>query len=122
MNDEVYITEPAYSFKMDNPVIFGSNKAFAGYEFSGDNNASKKLLALRILQDLTIAHIYDPQPAALVDLDIKRLAFAKKQCRKSEYRQSLFKCINSRRKLYRKDSSSTQISYLIATEHYSKAH
>ncbi|MBK7566809.1 MAG: hypothetical protein IPI31_03200 [Bacteroidetes bacterium] len=32
---------------------------------------------MRLLQDLTTMHLYDPYPSALVDIDIKRLAFAK---------------------------------------------
>lgn len=120
MNDEAYITEPAYSFKMDNPVLFGSNKAFAGYVFNGDNNSSKKLLALRILQDLTIAHLYDPQPAALIDIDIKRLSFAKNNAVNLDADSLYLNALVAEEKLYSKDSSSTRISHLIATEHYSK--
>ncbi len=118
MNDEAYITEPAYAFTIDNPVVFGSNKAFAGFEFSSPDVDAKKLLALRILQDLTRAHLYDPYPAALIDVDIKRLAFAKNNTVLANKDSLYLDALIAEEKLYANDSSSTQVSYLIAQQHY----
>lgn len=118
MNDEAYITEPAYAFTIDNPVVFGSNKAFAGFEFVTPDVDAKKLLALRILQDLTRAHLYDPYPAALIDVDIKRFAFAKNNASLANKDSLYLNALIAEEKLYSNDSSSTQISYLLAQHHY----
>ena len=119
MNDEVYITDPAYAFNIDNPVVFGSNKAFAGFVFSAEEVESKKLLALRIFQDLTLAHLYDPYPAALIDVDIKRLNFAKNNTIINNKDSLYLNALIAEEKLYANDSSSTRISFLIAQYHYS---
>ena len=120
-NDEAYITDPTYNFEITEPVVFDNNKNFAGYVFSSKDTASKKLLALRLLQDLTTMHLYDPYPSALVDIDIKRLAFAKNYSIIPDKDSLYLKALISEEKMYSKDSSSARISYLIAQVHQSRA-
>ena len=114
MNDEAYITQPAYQFKLDDTKAFTDSKTFAAYYFDGKDAASKKLLALRLLQELTQIHINDANPAALIDVDINRLTFAKNNSvihnKDSLYLQALL----AEEKLYLNDSSSTRITLLIA--------
>jgi len=119
--DEVYITDPAYKFEITEPVVFDNNKNFAGYVFGSKDTASKKLLALRLIQDLTTMHLYDPYPSALVDIDIKRLAFAKNNSIIPNKDSLYLKALVSEEKMYSKDSSSARISYLIAQVHQSRA-
>lgn len=117
MNDEVYITDPAYKFEIKDPKIFDDNKSFSSYYFGSQDTASKKLLAIHLLQDLTQAHLLDPIPSAMIDLDIKRFTFAKNNCVLPNKDSLYLNALLSDEKRYGADSSSSRISYLIAQFH-----
>ncbi len=120
-NDEVYITDAAYTFEITEPVVFDDNKNFAGYVFLTKDSSSNKLLALRLLQELTTMHLYDPFPSALVDIDIKRLTFARNNAVMPNKDSLYLKALLSEEKMYSKDSSSARVSYLIAQFHQTLA-
>lgn len=119
MNDEAYITEPAYKFELKDPKIFDDSKSFVSYYFASADSASKKLLAIHLLQDLTQAHLLDPVPSAMIDLDIKRFAFAKNNCTLPNKDSLYLNALLSDEKRFGADSSSARISYLIAQFHES---
>ena len=121
MNDEAYITDPAYKFEINDPKIFDDNKSFVSFHFASADTASKKLLAIHLLQDLTQAHLLDPFPSAMVDLDIKRFTFARNNCTLPNKDSLYLNALISDEKRYGADSSSTRISYLIAQFHESLA-
>ncbi len=120
-NDEAYLTQPAYTFHIDHPVIFEDAKQFAGFTFTGNEPASMKLLAVRLLQDLTTMHLYDPYPDVLIDLNIQRYMFANNDA-VVDNRDSLYlRALERDEKQYGRDSSSARITYLIAEWHHTKA-
>lgn len=118
VNDAAYITDAAYNFSMSNPIVFGSNKAFVGFVFDNQNTDTRKLFALHLLQDLTNAHLYDPYPDALIDVDIKRLDFAKNNYSGNDKDSLYLNALYAEEKLYLRDSSSTRVTYLIAQHYY----
>lgn len=76
-NNETYLTQPAYVFKIDNPEYLSDNKNFASLNILSADSTADKLYALRLMQELITFHLKDPEPTALIQADIKRLQFVK---------------------------------------------
>lgn len=75
MNEETYLTQPAYKFELDNNLYFAKNKIFSKKTFDTKDKTSLKYMTLLILQDLIDFHLNDKDAAALIDVDLKRLYF-----------------------------------------------
>jgi Bacterial Alpha-2-macroglobulin MG10 domain/Alpha-2-macroglobulin family/MG2 domain len=76
-NERMYLTEPVNAFRLTDPNAFAADRAFAAATFTAEDAQSTKLLALKIYQQLTLAHLKSANRAALVDLNISRLSFVK---------------------------------------------
>jgi hypothetical protein len=75
-SDEPDINRPAYRFEIDDPQMFAEAPIFAAHHFPSADSLSLHFQALRIFQELILAHVMDAQPDALLDLDVERLQFA----------------------------------------------
>jgi uncharacterized protein YfaS (alpha-2-macroglobulin family) len=117
MNDESEITKPAYKFELDKEEYFGSFSSFSTMTIASKDSLSLKYYAAIILQDLIRLHSYDADPTALIDVDLKRLNFVKKNSivdiKDSLYLQALL-VLESK---FSKYPASTDVSYAIA-QHY----
>lgn len=117
MNDETYLTQPAYNFQLTDVAAFTDDKVFAGHIFASQDSVSRKLLALHILQELTKFHLQDPYAEALTDINLKRLDFVRKNA-VIENKDSLYMdALNAFDKKYQKDSSSTRYLFALAQYH-----
>ena len=77
MNKEAGITQAADKFEMQGPAYFSSAQNFVKHNIKSADSLSMKLYAIRILQQLTSFHLYDTSPDALIDVELKRLKFAR---------------------------------------------
>ena len=119
--DEAYLTQPAYTFRIDHPVIYEDAKQFAGFTYTDNEPVSMQLLAVRLLQELTTMHLYDPYPDVLIDLNIQRYQFANNHA-VIDNRDSIYlHALERDAKQYGRDSSSARITFLIAEWHHTKA-
>jgi uncharacterized protein YfaS (alpha-2-macroglobulin family) len=75
MNSESGLMQPAYVFKLDNPKFLASAQEFANLKITTRDSLSFEYNAVLIMQDLIGFHISDKDPAALLDVDLKRLKF-----------------------------------------------
>ncbi len=75
MNDESAIAESESPFEVSDIAYLLPAERFALLPLTTTDQNSLAWHALRILQDLTRAHLRDRDPAALVEVEIKRLAF-----------------------------------------------
>lgn len=75
-NERNYLTEPAYAFVLDDAKAFAPVKDFIGADFNTQDTTSRKWKALKIHQEILKIHLQDTNPAASIDADLKRLAFA----------------------------------------------
>jgi uncharacterized protein YfaS (alpha-2-macroglobulin family) len=120
MNDESELTKPTYKFEISSENFFSPYTDFAKLSITSKDSLSLKYYAAKIFQDLLAFHSNDADPAALIDVDIKRLKFVKAnavfETKDSLYLQSL---LNLESK-FQKFSSSTDITYAIANEYYIK--
>jgi uncharacterized protein YfaS (alpha-2-macroglobulin family) len=92
-NDVNELTKPAFAFHLSGAEAFANDRTFADHSFESKDSTSFKLIAVRILQDLTRAHLNDESPEAAVALTLDRLEFAHEESTEatadSMYRKAL---------------------------------
>ncbi|MFC1887935.1 alpha-2-macroglobulin [Candidatus Cloacimonadota bacterium] len=74
-NDQSQLIQPAYQFELDDNVYFSDSEKFSQLQVSTKDSLSLKYNALILLQDLTSFHLKDKTKEALLDVELKRLAF-----------------------------------------------
>lgn len=73
--DEQRLGEPPQRFLMDDPRHFALWEDFAFLDLRHPDTASFSLQAMRVFQQLTRLRLRDDDPAAFVDMDLRRLAY-----------------------------------------------
>jgi len=74
-SQEPDITKPAYAFTINSPDYLADARRFSMLQITTKDTMAHKYHALKIFQELIRLHLDDPTPDALVDVDLKRLAF-----------------------------------------------
>ncbi|MFK7809162.1 MAG: MG2 domain-containing protein, partial [Saprospiraceae bacterium] len=77
MNEQSYLSQPAFRFYLDDSAIFLPASQFSNNIFTSKDSLSGKYNALVLLQELVKRHLDDEDPSALIHADLKRLTFAK---------------------------------------------
>ncbi|MFZ1611740.1 MAG: alpha-2-macroglobulin family protein [Chitinophagales bacterium] len=120
-NNETYLTQPAYVFKIDNPEYLSDNKNFASLNILSADSTADKLYALRLMQELITFHLKDPEPTALIQADIKRLQFVKQNA-VFAFKDSLYlNALQAAEKKYIQHPASADYSYEIAQQLYDQS-
>jgi len=120
MNEEVSITSPAYKFSMDKEVYLANANDFAKTKIVAKDSMSLKYQALLILQQLTLNHISDTTPVAIIDIELKRLSFVKNNAAFDNSDSLYYSALNDLRKKYNDHPSSAEVTYELANIHYKK--
>lgn len=93
VNERSFLTEPAFKFYLDQPEAFAPGRDFVRAKFESKDTTSGKWLAINLFRTLTATHLTDTDPSALIDLELKRLAFARQNSvledKKSRFQQAL---------------------------------
>ncbi len=76
-NSETRLSEPAWRFKLDSPVAFAPASEFASANFATRDSSAWEWQALRLYQRLTALHLADDRQAALTDVTLDRLTYAR---------------------------------------------
>ena len=76
-NENTYLTQPAYAFKIDQPEALGDIDAFLAHTFTSRDSASNQWKALLLYQDLIRFHLRQQDTAALIHVNLERLNFAR---------------------------------------------
>lgn len=74
-NDQKDLIKPAYHFQIDDESWFLPAIVFSAAELVSRDSGSTHFQALLLYQQLLAFHLDDPQPDALIDADLQRLAF-----------------------------------------------
>ncbi len=75
--EEAAVTRPAYAFVLDKDEYFSPASSFTDLPIVTRDTMSMKHFALTLLRETMAFHLNDKDPEALVDVDLKRLAFVK---------------------------------------------
>jgi len=76
-SSEPELAKPAYAFELDKEAYLADTKTFTDLTLESKDSTSMKFHALQLFQELERFHINDADPAALVDVNLKRLKFVK---------------------------------------------
>ena len=121
MNHEALLTKPAYHFEINSPDYFLPGNDFARLNILTKDSSSFDYHALLLMQNLLNFHRNDNDPAALVDVDIKRINFVYKNSvtdkKKLLYKQAL----RELEKRYISNPASASVSYLIAALYFNES-
>ena len=112
--DDNELTKPSFEFTLNSAEYFLSYDRFAQFDITTKDTTSLKFHAISILKDLIAFHIPDASPEALVDVDLKRLAFVR-QHSVIQNRDSLYLgALQALEKHFAKSPVSTEVTYQIA--------
>ncbi len=75
-NERAYLNEPVYRYLLRDTAALAPAQTFAATSFAGRDSSAYTLKVLHLLQDLLRLRLEADNPAALADLDLKRLRFA----------------------------------------------
>lgn len=114
MNDRNYLAQPKEPFLLNDPNLFTSAKDFAAYTFSSSDPIAYKYQALLLFQEVLQAHLGSKNVKALVDVDIKRLKFARKFSVLEDADDNYLKALESLQKKYDRHSVWGEVSIAIA--------
>jgi len=119
-NEEPDITRPTYKFEINSESYFWNFNEFAKVGIVSKDSLSSKFYAIKILQELTAFHANDADPKALIDIDIKRLKFVKRNST-SEIKDSLyFLTLQNLEAKFAADPASADVNYEIAQVYFEK--
>lgn len=113
-NDERYLNKPAFAFEISQASAFDPAADFVKRRFTTKDSLSLQHKALLIYQELITFHLNDNKPDALIDADLKRLAFVKENSTHPDKDQLYFNSINHIARQYEKVPAAAQAWYLLA--------
>ncbi|HEX8515291.1 MAG TPA: alpha-2-macroglobulin family protein [Bacteroidia bacterium] len=120
MNEEPDITRPAYKFELNSESYFWNQDDFAKMKIESRDTLSLKYYAIKNMQELIAFHADDKDPQALIDIDLKRLAFVKNKS-VSEIKDSLYlQALKDLEAKFSAHQASAQVNAKIANVYFEK--
>jgi hypothetical protein len=113
-SDERNIKKPAQAFEIDQASAFDPAADFIHRKFPAKDSASLEYQALLLYQKLIAFHINDPQPDALIDVDLHRIQYVKQKSVHPDTDELYFMAINHVADQYQKTPAAAQAWYLKA--------
>ncbi len=117
-NETSYLTEPVYQFNITDAAAFMQASAFVNWKVSTKDTSSFKYQAVLLFQDVIRRHLNDKDPKALIDVDLKRLAFVREAAvlpdKDALYERALKNLLIQRKK----HPSAAEIAFQIASLRY----
>ncbi|MCK5808715.1 hypothetical protein KAH37_07010 [bacterium] len=114
INDENQLTKPSFLFEIDDKKFFAPAAAFVSDKISSKEGDSTTLHGLLIFQQLTKSHLDDESPAALVDVELKRLFFVSRKTVLEEKRELYFAALKELQSTYKSHDIVAMVNYSLA--------
>jgi hypothetical protein len=121
MNDQADITKAADQFQISDAAAFADAQTFVNAKFSTTDPLSVKFYALQLLQQLSAAHLKDEKPDALIDIELKRLGYAKNKSTLPNRNDRYLQALEALADKYKQHKAAAEVYYPIAQWHYEKA-
>ncbi|MDC9722827.1 MAG: MG2 domain-containing protein [Urechidicola sp.] len=113
-NNEGDLPSPSYKFEIVEPKLLGPNSLFTSTDIVSKDSVSQLLQTLKLYKDITAFHQKDKNPAALIDLTIKRLKFVHKNALVKNKDSIYLNTLIELKETYKNHKISTEIDYEIA--------
>lgn len=120
MNEETGLTQPAFKFEIEGAKYFSAAKEFAALNITTPDSTSLEYHAVLLLRDVIKFHSEDKNPDALVDADLKRLRFIRSHSVDANKDSLYLAALKKSEQQHIAFPVSTEISYEIANELYTK--
>lgn len=120
MNDRNYLAQPKESFLLNDSALFANAMEFVQHTFTSSDSLAYKYQALQLFQEVMRAHLQRKDVLALVDVDIKRLQFAKRFSVLEEAEESYLKALEALLDKYTRHSVWGEIAISIADFHHER--
>ena len=78
INDEASVTDPVYKFEMYKAEDFSEAEDFIDISFTTKDSLSLKYYAIKLFQKLIAFHLNDDEKDALINIDLQRLNFVRR--------------------------------------------
>ncbi len=121
MNNESELTTPAYSFTINSADYFLEVTGFVNLNIVSRDTFAYKYYALKIFQELLRFHLKDPNPDALVDVDLKRLDFVNQYSTVQNKDDIYMEALQKLAEKYKNSAAAAMISVRIAQTWNQKA-
>ncbi len=115
------INKPAYAFEINEASAFEPAVTFISAKFPTKDTSSFFLNALLIYQKIIAFHLNDKKPDALLDVDLQRLQFVRKNSTHPEKDTLYFNAIKYVADKYKNLPAASQAWYLLASYYNEKA-
>jgi len=112
--DERDIAKFSGGFEINDPASFAPAAEFTRHRFVTDDSLSLEVRALSLFQEAMAWHLNDRSPEALIDLDLRRLAFAHDRSVDPDKDQQYIRSLKELADRYASNPASAQASYLKA--------
>jgi len=116
-NPERNLTRPADQFKLNGKEYFSSAAVFSMLSADSNDSLSNELYEVRILQELTKFHLKDEKPTALIDLELRRLKFARTNSTETNKEELYLIALNKLSEKYKAWEANDEIQFFIADYH-----
>lgn len=115
-NDEKDVIHPADQFTIEGAMWFDDAPAFSQLKVKVKNASALHFQALQLYQEVLSSHLNDPQPDALIDADLQRLAFVYDNSVAPDKKELYLKALKRLEQKYALLPASAQVSYLILVQ------
>ena len=113
-SEEQNIKRPAYKFEVDNPNLLKNNTVFTSEIIASKDSISNHIKALKVYKNLTLFHLKDTNPTALINVTLERLNFVKSNAIFSEKDDIYLETLQQLKAQFKNNEDSTEIDYQIA--------
>ncbi|HUI93049.1 MAG TPA: alpha-2-macroglobulin family protein [Chitinivibrionales bacterium] len=113
--DEGDLARPAFEFTLNSADYFKPFDEFTALPITSQDTGSLKLRAIRLLQGLIAFHANDNDCSALVDVDLKRLAFVRQHAVVPGKDSLYLKALERLEKRFSQSSASAEVTFHIAS-------
>ncbi|HWB94347.1 MAG TPA: MG2 domain-containing protein [Puia sp.] len=115
---ELYVVKPVHPFRLSDPMAFGDDATFSQHRFSTEDSLAGHYLAIRLFQRLTLLHLADARPDALITVDIERLDFVHSNSTAADREPAFMQELGRLTKKYPDLPAAAQAWYLQANQFY----
>ncbi|MDJ0645715.1 MAG: carboxypeptidase-like regulatory domain-containing protein [Flavobacteriaceae bacterium] len=119
--DERNLQRPSYKFEIKNENLLADNESFIKEELASKDSLSQQLHALKLFKNLTLFHLKDKYPDALINLTLARLDFVKTNAVFNDKETVYLETLKSLFDTYKDNDISTEIAYRVGLALHKKA-
>ncbi|MCB0792554.1 MAG: hypothetical protein KDB97_12350 [Flavobacteriales bacterium] len=117
LNTETRLAEPASNYRVVSSQAFDLYDDFARRPLRHPDSTAWEFQAMRLFKDLTRLHLSDDGPDALVDLDLKRLAWVRQRSTRQDRDSLYLQALERMRTRLPHDSAWARVTHALAEWH-----